>query len=263
MSSPYQNWIITERDPLITVTLNRPQALNSLTAETLNELRDIAIYIKSKPTIWVVILEGMGDNFSAGVDIGLIKPLMNLNSVFFQTELRNLQLCIDEFESIPQPKIAKIRGYCIGGGLVLASCCDFRLASSQAKFALPEVKMGIAVIMGTQRITRLAGIAHTKEMVLLGEMFDAQQAQKYGLLNQILANDDLDKATLNLAEKFYRLPPRTIAIAKQIIDEGADLDLRSSQELEIQLQGELLGSADWLEAVKSHFEKRPPQFKNL
>ncbi|MCU0447527.1 MAG: enoyl-CoA hydratase/isomerase family protein [Microscillaceae bacterium] len=262
MSSPYQNWIITERDPLITITLNRPQAFNSLTADTLNELRDIAIYIKSKPNIWVVVLEGMGNNFSAGVDVGLIKPLMNLNPSFFQPELQNLQLCIDEFDTIPQPKIAKIKGYCIGGGLILATCCDFRVASEEAKFALPEVKMGIAVIMGTQRITRLAGIAHTKEMILLGEMFDARQAQKYGLLNQIVAQTDLDEVVHQLVQKFYNLPPRTIAIAKQIIDEGINLDLRTSQDLEIKLQAELLGSSDWLEAVKSHFEKRPPKFNN-
>ncbi|NJL13374.1 MAG: hypothetical protein HC913_10475 [Microscillaceae bacterium] len=179
----------------------------------------------------------------------------------FKTELRHLQACIDAFENLPQPKIAKIEGYCIGGGLILAACCDLRVAEEKAVFSLPEIRMGIAVIMGTQRITRLAGIAATKEMILLADKFNASKAEDYGLLHKVVSPAQLRRQVEEWADRFRELPPRTLQIAKQIIDAGQHLSLLESQALEAELQASLSGSYDWAEAVHSHFEKRKPNFK--
>jgi enoyl-CoA hydratase/carnithine racemase len=260
MEKTYNYWDLKQVGHLLHLYLNRPLAFNSLTSSMLYELREISQSLQNNPDIWAIVVEGKGDHFSAGVDIGLIKPLSKLKPEFFESELRDLQNCLDEFARLPQPKIAKIRGYCIGGGLVLASICDFRIAADTAKFSLPEVKIGIAVIMGTKRITDLAGLANTKEMILLGEMFDASKAQFYGLLNEVVALNELDNKVNALADKFNFLPPRTVQIAKKIIEEGLQLDLKDSQKLEVALQSSLIGSEDWDEAIKSYFEKRPPNF---
>ncbi len=121
--------------------------------------------------------------------------------------------------------------------------------------------MGIAVIMGTQRITRLVGIAAAKEMTLLGEFFDTKKADKYGLLNRLVAHNQLDNEVKMLTDKFRYLPPLTIRIARQIIEEGTDLSSRESQELETRLQSSLIGSPYWAEAVQSYFQKRKPNFR--
>jgi enoyl-CoA hydratase/carnithine racemase len=257
----YQNWQLEEDNHILNLRLCRSEKMNNLTAETLFELKEISEYISTQTSIWAVVLSGEGIHFSAGVDVASIKPLMDSEPSVFEENLRDLQLCIDAFEAIPQPKIAKIQGYCIGGGLILACCCDFRIADESAQFCLPEVKMGIAVIMGTQRITRLVGIAVAKEMTLLGEFFDAKKAEKYGLLNALVHSEQLNNTVKTLADKFRHLPPPTIRIARKIIEEGTDLSPRESQELEIRLQSSLIGSTDWSEAVQSHFQKRKPNFK--
>ncbi len=257
----YQNWKLEEKEHVAYLTLCRSQKMNSLTSETLFELKEISEYLSGQKSIWAVLFSGEGVHFSAGVDIASIKPLIHAAPEIFEENLRALQLCIDAFEAIPQPKIAKIKGYCIGGGLILACCCDFRIADETAQFCLPEVKMGIAVIMGTQRITRLVGIAAAKEMTLLGEFFDAHKAAQYGLLHKLTSPEELDNEADALIKKFLYLPPPTIRIARQIIEEGTSLGLRESQELEIRLQSSLIGSPDWLEAIQSHFEKRKPDFR--
>lgn len=144
--------------------------------------------------------------------------------------------------------------------MILALCCDFRIASQRTIFSLPEVKLGIPVLMGTQRLTRVAGVAATKEMILLGGRFDASAAQAYGLLHQVVPPDELDAAVAALADKFTRLPPRTVGVAKRIINSGHDLSMRDSQDLEIDALAELLDSPDVWEAIESYMEKRPPRF---
>jgi enoyl-CoA hydratase/carnithine racemase len=156
--------------------------------------------------------------------------------------------------------VAKLKGFCIGGGLLLALCCDFRIASERTVFSFPEVKLGIAVLMGTQRVTRVAGIAAAKEMILLGERFGARKAEAHGLVHKVVPPRDLDDAVTALAGKFRSLPPRTVGIAKRIIQDGYSLSLRASQELEIDAQAELLASHDIREALASYREKRRPAF---
>jgi enoyl-CoA hydratase/carnithine racemase len=114
--------------------------------------------------------------------------------------------------------------------------------------------------MGTQRVTRVAGVAATKEMILLGKRFSANDAQAYGLVNRVVPPDELDAAVAALAEKFQQLPPRTVGIAKRIINVGHNLSMRESQNLEIDAQAELLDSPDLQEAIESYLEKRRPQF---
>ncbi len=256
----YANWLLKVDDHIATLTLNRTHAMNSLTPDTLHELRAIAHSLRDNDAVWAVILEGAGPHFSVGVDVGAIGQMMGQDPDAYQANLLDLQDCLDQFEALPMPTIAKIRGHCIGGGMLLTLCCDFRLADTTVRFYVPEVRLGIAVVMGTQRITRIAGIGATKAMVLLAEPFGAATADNYGLLHGIAEPADLDSTVNEFAGKFRNLPPRTIRIAKRIIDEGATMTLRDSQNFEAELQSTLLNDADFAEGVAAFFEKRPPQF---
>ena len=256
----YRNWLLTEEAHIATLTLNRPDDMNSLTAETLFELRDITAYLRTRRDVWVVIVRGQGKHFSTGMDINVIRGRLHQSEQANREYLLSLQQCLDEFESLEKPTIAKLRGFCIGGGLILALCCDFRIASQRTIFSLPEVRLGLPIIMGTQRLTRVAGVAATKEMILLGKRFNANAAQAYGLLHQVVPPDELDAAVAALADKFTRLPPRTVGIAKRIINSGYDLSMRDSQDLEIDALTELLDSHDLQEAIESYSERRRPRF---
>jgi enoyl-CoA hydratase len=260
MASDYQNWLLSEEAHVATLTLNRPDDMNSLTTETLYELRDITAHLRSQKEVWVVILQGQGKHFSAGMDVSVIQERLDQPEETNRAFLLGVQRCLDDFEALEKPTIAKLQGFCIGGGLILALCCDFRIASQRTIFSLPEVKLGMGVIMGTQRITRVAGVAATKEMVLLGKRFNADDARAYGLVNSVVPPQELDASVAALAAKFQNLPPRTVGIAKRIINVGHNLSMRDSQDLEIDAQAELLHSPDFREAIASYLEKRSPRF---
>jgi len=256
----YQHWLLTEEAHIATLTLNRPDVLNSLIAATLYELRDVTAYLRTRGNVWVVIVQGRGDYFSIGMDVSVIKGRIGQSEQANREYLLSLQQCLDEFEALEKPTIAKLHGFCIGGGLILALCCDFRIASQRTIFSLPEVKLGIPVLWGTQRLTRVAGVAATKEMILLGKRFKASVAQSYGLIHQVVPPGELDTTVAALADKFEKLPPRTVGIAKRIINLGYSLSMRDGQDLELDALGELLDSPDLREAVESYSEKRRPQF---
>jgi enoyl-CoA hydratase len=260
MMTEYRNWLLTEEERIATLTLNRPDDLNSLTAETLFELRDITARLRSRKSVWVVIVQGQGKHFSTGMDLNVIKGGLDQTEQANREHLLSLQRCLDEFEALEKPTIAKLRGFCIGGGVILALCCDFRIASRRTIFSLPEVRLGLPIIMGTQRLARVAGVAAAKEMILLGGRFNASAAQARGLLHQVVPPDELDAAVASLADKFKRLPPLTVGVAKRIINSGHDLSMRDSQNLELDALAELLESPDMREAMESYSEKRRPRF---
>jgi enoyl-CoA hydratase/carnithine racemase len=260
MMPEYQNWLLTEEAHIATLTLNRPDDANNLTEDTFYELRDITAYLRTRKDVWVVIVQGRGKHFSTGMDINVIKGRLDQSEQANREYLLNLQQCLDEFEALEKPTIAKLHGFCIGGGLILALCCDFRIASQRTIFSLPEVRLGLPIIIGTQRLTRVVGVGTTKEMILLGKRLKASVAQAYGLLHQVVPPDELDAAVTALADKFRRLPPRTVGIAKRIINSGHNLSMRESQNLELDAQAELLDSPDLREAIESYLQKRRPRF---
>ena len=253
-------WLTTINNHVATLTLNRAEVQNRLDDQTLRELREHALDLNANSEVWAIILQAAGEHFSVGMDVNAISNLQSLDPDAMQTNLVDLQQCLVAFEQISKPKVASIQGYCLGGALLLALCCDFRIASSTAKFGFPEVKRSIAVIMGTQRITKISGIAATKEMVLLGELFNVQQARQYNLLHHVFEPDQLQNQVVQFANKFQNLPPAAVSIANQIIDHGYSMSLDESMALETELQLAVLQTNDFQEAIQSFFEKRPPQY---
>ena len=207
-----------------------------------------------------MILEGVGKHFSTGADVNVISSMVDYPQEPFRETLLDMQNCLDDFEALEKPTIAKLRGFCLGGGMILALCCDFRIASQRTVLGFPEVKIGVPVIMGTQRVTRIAGVAKTKELILLGRNFNSRTAKEYGLVHKVVPLDELDAAVARFASKFLKLPPRTVGAAKRVIDVGSYLPLRASQDMEIDAQAELLHSPDFKEAVTSFIDGCPPRF---
>lgn len=258
--SDYQHWILRSRDHIATLSLNRAEESNSLMLETFQELGEITQRLRVDKDIWVVIVEGQGKHFSIGMDLSVIHSIIDYPEEAFRESLLAMQQHLDAFEALEKPTIAKLHGFCLGGGLILALCCDFRIASKRTILGLPEVKRGVAVIAGTKRLTRIVGLAAAKEMILLCRNLNASMAKEYGLVHKVVPPEDLDQATLSLAKKFLKLPPRTVGGAKRIINEGVSLSLRASQDLEIDVQAELIDSPDFKETISSFLENRPPSF---
>lgn len=259
MSTDYQHWLLHKENHIATLTLNRPKEKNRIGTITLQELSTITEVIKNDADIWLVVLASKGDSFSAGVDVSLIGNLIGKNYETFSQNLKSSQEILDRFEALEKPVIAALHGHVVGGGLILALCCDFRIAAENTIVSLPEVKRSIGVIMGTQRITNTIGIAHTKELVMLGNQVSSDRAFQMGLFHKLVPTDQLDNEVKILAQQILQLPPLAVGLCKKIINEGQHLE-RNGQDLEIDAQSKLLDTQDFKEAIASFFEKRKPVF---
>ncbi|MEL6671205.1 MAG: enoyl-CoA hydratase/isomerase family protein [Bacteroidota bacterium] len=257
MNPTYQHWTLTRHHKLAFLTLNRPDKKNRLDLNTLRELGQLTEVIRQDSDIWAVIVQAEGDCFSAGVDVSLIGSMVGQEPEVYRENLKKAQSFFDAFEALEKPTIAALKGPVIGGGMILALCCDFRIAASNTVFELPEVKRSIGVIMGTQRISRTIGVPLTKEMVMLGTQVKADRALQIGLVTQVVALEALSAKTLEFAKQFLKLPPLAVGLCKKIIQEGQFL-ARAGQDLEIEAQAELLQTLDFQEAISSFFEKREP-----
>lgn len=260
MNKLYQHWKLDINEHIAYLTLNRPDKKNRIDRTTLEELAGITQVLSNDSKVWVVVLQANGSCFSAGVDVSLIGSMVGQDVDTYRQNLKRAQECLDVFEALEKPTIAALHGHVIGGGMILALCCDFRIAAENVCFELPEVKRSIGVIMGTQRITRTIGLANTKEMVMLGQPVDANRALQIGLVNKLVPLDQLSAQTFAFAKQFLNLPPLAVGLCKKIINEGQFLE-RAGQDLEIEAQLGLLNTHDFKEAITSFFEKRKPVYK--
>lgn len=256
----YDNWLFHVKDHCAMVTLNRAESMNDLTIEGLHELKSISEHLAARSDVWVVVLQGSGEHFSSGIDPHIITDRLEQPVPGLDEFVRDQQRCLDALDALDKVKIAKIKGFCIGGGLLISLCCDFRIASKRTIFSLPEIRLGIPILWGTQRLTRVVGIPKTKEMIMLGKRYRADDAYQMGLVHQVVVPQKLDQTVDALVSKFLRLPPRSVAIAKRIIEQGANLSMRESQKLEIDALMELADSPDLREAIESYLDKRKPEF---
>lgn len=256
----YSEIALRREPPLAWISLNRPQRLNALTPTMLEELGSALDELEGDASIRVVIIRGEGGRaFSAGADISFFQPLpphkvVELMQVFHDTYSR--------LERFPKPIIAAIDGYCLGGGMEMAAACDFRLASERSELGQPELNLGIMPgAGGTQRWTRLVGLARAKELVMLGQRIRAQEALSMGLVHRVYPNDRFEEEVRSFALKLAELPPIALAMAKLSLNFGADMDLRSGLLLESALFSLLFGTKDMLEGISAFLGRRRPEFK--
>jgi enoyl-CoA hydratase/carnithine racemase len=259
--------LLSKRDEnIVILTLNRPDKRNALSVELLDAFGKELDAIAADTSIRAVVLTGAGEKaFSAGMDFGALFEALASNATGekLRRMIRGLQELFLKLEELERPTIAAIEGSCVGGGFEMALACDLRIASSEAQFGLPEVKIGMLPDLGgTTRLARLAGPAVAKEWILTGRNYPAVRALEFGLINELVAPGDALTVAVNLAKQIAANSPRALAWAKRVIDRGFGMSVRESLALEQDAMTELFPGADLREGVAAFMEKRTPKFND-
>ncbi len=246
--------------PIATILMSRPEALNALNAKVLNELKDALAQVRANRAVRVVIITGEGDAFIAGADIKEMQAIADDPAAIRSfTELG--QSVLRDIEALPQPVIAAINGFALGGGLELALACDIRIASSEARLGLPEVGLGIIPgLGGTQRTTRLAGRGVASELIFTGDPIGAEEAARVGLVNRVVPPAQLMETVRRMAERIASRAPIAIAKAKAAILAAEQLPLEEGLAFEMERAMEAHATPDRVEGMRAFVEKRKPVF---
>ena len=250
--------LLERRGPVALMTLNRPEVLNALDAATLAALAARTAEIACDASIRAVVVTGAGRAFAAGADIAAMRELGPVEAEAFS---RLGHAAMASLEALSVPTIAAVNGFAFGGGCELALACDWIYASSKARFGQPEVNLGLLPgFGGTSRMVRRVGIAWANELVLAGEPIDAETALRIGLANRVFEPDALQGAALAIGEKIATKGPAAITLAKRVMQEGQDADLRTAHALEQKAFGLVFASEDRCEGMDAFLEKRAPSF---
>jgi len=258
----YEHILSTESKSILTITLNRPDKLNAFIGHMRRDLAETLEHAGSDRSIRVVIITGAGRAFCAGGDIAFMAELMHRrDSEEFARILGAGRRVITAIRQMTKPVIASINGPASGAGCNLAFACDLRIAANTASFSQSFAKVGLHPDWGgTYFLPRLVTLNKACEMFFLGETIDAAEAARLGIVNQVVAPEELEAATLQLAERLRAAPPIALAAAKHAVymSEKAELEEMLRYETEAQLR--CFESDDGQEGVKAFLEKREPKF---
>jgi enoyl-CoA hydratase len=245
--------VLVSEDGVATLTLDRPAKLNAIGPEMLTELERLLTRIDVDPTVRAAIVTGCGSRaFSVGADVNAWSALEPLD--MWRKWIRDGHRVLKRLEQLRQPAIAAINGYAFGGGLELALAADIRVASESATFALPETKIGtLPGWAGTKRLPELIGVARAKQMIFAGSRIDASTAERWGLVNEVVAPDALMDRCRELASQIAANAPVSVQLAKAILngDESAPEAFAGALAA---------GTEDGRAGLSSFREKRPPRF---
>jgi len=248
---------VDQQGPVALLLLARPP-MNAISTPLLLELRGTLSALAATAAVKAVVVSGEGRAFVAGADIAEMKD----KDAAAAREYSALgQAVFFELERLPQPTIAAVNGYALGGGCELAMACDLRIASERASFGLPEVTLGVVPgFGGTQRLPRLVGPAKAAELALIGELVDATEARRIGLVNQVVAPEELLPASLRMANLIASRGPIAVRLAKKALLAGLEVDLQNGCRLETELLAHCFATADQKEGMQAFLEKRKPRF---
>src|SRR2546428_7148822 len=259
MSQSFETLLLERRGRVAVITINRPEKRNALNIKMREEGATLLEELRDDEAVGVVVITGAGDKaFIAGADIAEFAGRTSMMQRDVMTS-RSLFTAIDIF---PKPVIAMIKGYCLGGGCELALACDIRIASETASFGQPEINLGIIPGGGgTQRLTRLVGEGKAMELILTGEIIDAQTAFVIGLGNHVVPPDQLEAKTMEIANRIAEKSPIALSLAKEAVKLASRSNLDEGLRREVDLFALCFSSEDKDEGVKAFLEKRKPQFK--
>jgi len=255
----YQNITVESRDAVAIVTINRAEKLNALDDRTVDELDAAFAAIGADVAIRGVILTGAGEKaFVAGADIAELSTQSPVDGK--ERSIRG-QKVLARIEDLGKPVIAAVNGFALGGGCELAMACHVRIASENARLGTPEVKLGIMCgYGGTQRLPRLVGKGRALEMLLTGEMVDAPEALRIGLVNRVVPREKLLAEAEALLRKMIANGPVSLRFTIEAVNSGLELPLAEAQYLEATLFGLICTTGDMKEGTRAFLEKRPAKF---
>lgn len=251
---------VSQSDAVVTVTVARPERLNALDSEMLRSLLETFGRLSRDRSVRVVVLTGAGERaFIAGADISEMSEKEPVAALAFA---RLGQAVCDAIEAAPQPVIAAVNGYALGGGCEIALACDIRLASDTAVFGQPEVTLGIPPGWGgTQRLPRLIGPGLARELIYTGRRIGAEEALRIGLVNAVYPAGELLARAQQLAAEIARNAPIAVQLAKEAIRRGLNVDLPTGLAYEAQAFALAFSTADQREGMQAFLDKRPADFR--
>ena len=252
--------LIVERNGrgIVTVTLNRPAKKNAINEVMWDELLAVLREIDATDTDRCLVLTGAGNAFCSGADLGGEAERAR-HQLLRMHHYNNVALAL---HNLTKPALAKVNGVAVGAGLNLALGCDLVIASDRARFSQIFVKRGLSVDLGgSYLLPRILGMHKAKELALLGEIFDAREAERIGLVNRVVAHDELDDAAADWAMRLASGPPLALALTKRLLTNGFGIGLAEALEAEAVAQTVNIASDDTTEAIRAFFEKRSPSFK--
>jgi enoyl-CoA hydratase len=256
----YENILVEIRESIAVLTLNRPKVLNALNAATFRELNTALSELVANPAVRAILLTGSGEKaFAAGADI---QELAQVSAMDGQALALNGQRLFDRIENCGKPVIACVNGFALGGGCELALACTFRIASETAKFGQPEVKLGLLPgYGGSQRLPRLVGKGAALKLLLTGEMIPALEALRIGLVEEVVAPDQVLARGEQIARTIAAQAPLAVEKCLEAVHAGYDLPLRQALDLEASLFGLCCATEDKAEGTKAFLEKRQAVWK--
>jgi enoyl-CoA hydratase len=255
----YETLLLERRGRVAIITINRPEKRNALNVKTREEGAALIEELRGDDSVGVVVITGAGDKaFIAGADIAEFAG----RTAIRQRDVMVSRSLFNAIDSFPKPVIAMINGYCLGGGCELALACDIRIASENASFGQPEIKLGIIPGGGgTQRLTRLVGEGKAMEMILTGEIIDAKTAFAIGLINHVVPLDQLEAKTMEIANRIAEKSPIALALAKEAVKIASRSNLDEGLRREVDLFALCFSTEDKNEGVAAFLEKRKAVWK--
>ena len=257
---PYENVNIEVRQAIGFIKINRPKALNALNSATLDDLLGAVGELACNGAVRVVVVTGEGNKaFVAGADIQEMQPMNPVEGMSFS---QKGHAAISALERLDKPVIAAVNGYALGGGFEVALACDIIYASEKARLGFPEVTLGILPgFGGTQRTARLVGPARAKELIFTGRVITAQEAFDMGLINKVVADEQLMPQVEELASRILSAGPVGIRLAKACINRGLTMDIETGLDFEAEAFGLCFGTEDQKEGMTAFLEKRTPTYR--
>jgi enoyl-CoA hydratase len=257
----FETLLVETEGAVRTITINRPQSLNALSTTVFRELGEaLDRAAEELPKVRVIVLKGAGEKaFVAGADV---KEMTEMTQAQAEARTWNGMRLYDKMRRQPQPLVASIQGYALGGGMLIAIACDVRVASTRATFGYPEIRLGIIPgTGGTILLDRLVGPAVSRAICLLGEHFPAARAYQLGIVNKLVAPDELAAETARVAATLAGYSPVALSELKHALNASLERDFEAARAEEIAAYGRVFASEDRKEGTRAFVEKRKPVFK--
>jgi enoyl-CoA hydratase len=255
----YEHIIVERKDRVAVITLNRPKAMNALSADLMAELKRAVIDLEADTDIGCMVITGNEKAFAAGADIKEMQTKTYMDAYMEDF----ITATWEQIGKARKPIIAAVSGYALGGGCEIAMACDFIIAADNAKFGQPEITIGtIPGLGGTQRLPRFIGKAKAMDMCLTGRMMDVEEAERAGLVSRVVPLADLMDETLKTAQRIANLSLPSVMMAKESVNRAFETDLAEGLRVERRLFHSTFATEDQKEGMAAFAEKRQPNFKN-
>ena len=255
--------LVEKNGPVVTITIDRPEVMNAMTTEMFANFGRICRQVSTDPGVRAVVVTGSGGNFCSGADVGA--QGQRAADEERPHQLRTMRLISETviaLHELQHPVVAKVRGVAVGAGMNLALGCDMVVASDTARFSEIFARRGLSLDFGgSWLLPRQVGLNRAKELALLAEVIDAAEADRIGLVNRVLPDEDLDGAVADIVEQIVAGPPLALSMSKKLLNSGAVSSLSQALEAEAQAQTVNFSTADVVEAARSWSEKRPAEFQ--